>query len=117
VHADEFDKVASTLHLVGVGIDTGPIIECRQYRWRGDETVASLEASVGEDCIDLLLHGVELASLGKLPTAGVAQGPGRYHGLVSPRLRRTAERKLARFLAGSGANRDSDPRRGHEYRR
>jgi len=94
---EDFDRVGSSLHLVDPGVDTGPVVLRRQYRWRGDETARGLEERVYEDCVDLLLRGVELARRGDLSSE--AQGPGRYHGVLPRRLRPVAERNLRAFLA------------------
>jgi methionyl-tRNA formyltransferase len=93
---DDFEHVESTLHLVDPGIDTGAVVLRHPYEWRGDETLHNLEERLYEDCIDLLLRGVELAGRGELH--GEAQGQGVYRGVVSRRQRRSAEQKLGAFL-------------------
>jgi len=95
---NDFEHVGSTLHLVDATIDTGPIVLRRAYSWTGDETAQTLEHRVYEDCIDLLLEGVEGAERGAL--TGEPQHGGSYYGLVSRRLRADAERRLDRFLRG-----------------
>jgi methionyl-tRNA formyltransferase len=96
VAKEDFAHVGSTLHLVDPGIDTGPILLRRAYEWRGDETAKTLEHRVYEDCIDLLVHGVELGESSAFD--GEVQGEGSYYGILPRRLRRTVEDNLRAYL-------------------
>jgi folate-dependent phosphoribosylglycinamide formyltransferase PurN len=98
---NDFDRVGASLHVVDPGIDTGPVLLRHGYEWRGDETLDELERRIYDDCIDLLLRGVELARSGGF--SGEDQGAGKYHGIMPRALRRRAERNLAAFLARRAA--------------
>lgn len=96
-----FDRVGSTLHLVDAGIDTGPIVARRSYRWNGEETIDGLEERLYDNCIDLMMEGERAAAAGAL--GGELQVGGAYLGLATRRQRASAQRSLAAFLAGRPA--------------
>jgi methionyl-tRNA formyltransferase len=96
VHED-FDGVGSSLHWVDAGIDTGPIVRRRPYRWRGDETLRSLSARLVEDCLSLLAEAAEEARTAPLP-ALPNEGGRQYHKMPWAQ-RRVAASRLAAFLA------------------
>ena len=94
---DDFGSVGSSLHWVDPGIDTGPIIRRRAYRWRGDETLRSLSARLYEDCLSLLADAADEARTKALP-ALPNEGGRQYHKMPWA-LRRVAASRLAAFLA------------------
>ena len=96
LHEERFDDVGCTLHVVDVGVDTGPVLELRPYVWRGDETLNRLIVRLTEACLDLLAEACERVSLQYLATAR-PQGSGRYYSVFPPWLRGKVVRKLEDF--------------------
>ena len=92
-----FDRVGSSLHRVDRGVDTGPIISRRPYRWRGDETLPTIEARLYDDCVDLLVEAVAASRRGPLPVEANAGGSLRRK---MPRADRSRARtQLNQYLA------------------
>jgi hypothetical protein len=89
-----FDDVGCTLHVVDAGVDTGPILEVRRYRWQGDETLDRLLWRLNETCLDLLAGACREAWPAYLERA-TPQGEGRLYHLLPPGLRGQALRNLA----------------------
>lgn len=112
------DRVGSSLHRVDRGVDTGPIIERRQYRWRGDETLRMLEARLYDDCVDLLVGAVAASRLGELRSQANVGGSLRRKMPRADRAR--ARMQLARHLAtlrtgtDTGSRENSMPASGIE---
>lgn len=95
LHEGRRDQVGSTLHVVDAAVDTGPVLATRPYDWRGDETLGRLTVRLTETCLDLLAGACREVWPDYLHTAA-PQGPGRYHSLCPPSLRRRIARALQR---------------------
>lgn len=96
-----FDLVGSSLHWVDRGIDTGGIIRRRAYRWRGDESLRTLEARLYDDCVELLVEAVADIRRGTLPSEA---NVGGVLLRKMPRADRARVRvSLARHTASLGA--------------
>lgn len=81
VHEGRFDKVGCSLHVVDAGIDTGPILAVRPYRWRGDESIDRLTGRLEEECLSLLAEACA-ADWPALLERAMPQGPGRYYSFM-----------------------------------
>jgi hypothetical protein len=92
-----FDRLGATLHLVDAGVDTGPILEQRPYRWRGDETLGRLLWRMNETSLDLLVEACRQDWPGYAARA-VPQPGGRRYYLMRPWLLPRAQRNLALYL-------------------
>jgi hypothetical protein len=105
LHERRFDRIGATLHLVDAGVDTGPILEQRPYRWQGDETLDRLLWRINETCLDLLVDACRQDWPDYGARAVPQQAGGRYY-LLQPWLLPRVQRNLSAFLReGPGAGR------------
>lgn len=58
LHDDRPEMLASTLHYVDVGIDTGPIVKVQPFVSKPDLRFDALQWTMYEDCLDLLAGAV-----------------------------------------------------------
>ncbi|MEQ1908011.1 MAG: formyltransferase family protein [Vicinamibacterales bacterium] len=114
--AERFAFVGSSLHWVDAGVDTGRIIRQRPYRWRGDETLRSLEVRLYDDCIELLVDATRDLERGTLPSGDNVGGTlyrkmsradrARAARLLSARLPMLASMDPGARVGASGASQD-----------
>jgi hypothetical protein len=90
----DFANVGSSLHWVNAGIDTGPIVRCVPYRWRGDETLSLLSARLYDDCIGMLVDAAITMQRESLVSVPNVDGTQHY------RMPRALRRQAARALEG-----------------
>ena len=98
IYEQRFDLVGATLHVVDPGIDTGPILERRPYRWAGDETLDRLFQRLTDFTVDLLVEACHQDWPAYLERARPQAGGKLYH-LMPPRLWLPVGHRLRRFVA------------------
>jgi hypothetical protein len=103
IHQKDFSRVGSSLHFVDSKVDTGDILLRKPHKWTGQETVTTLLAALYEDCIDLLLEGVQCVQSGSYKPE--PQVGGRYYHKMPRRLLKSVDTNLHAYLTtGAYAN-------------
>lgn len=101
LHDGKPEMLASTLHFVDVGIDTGAIVKVQPF---GDRPIAgfdTLQSTMYEDCLDLLAGAVQQVTKGQSlnRTVQTAQ-EGRQYYKMSAAARRQARANFDRWQRG-----------------
>ncbi len=106
LHDDKPEMLASTLHFVDVGIDTGAIVKVQPFGSRPVSDFDSLQSAMYEDCLDLLAGAVRQVLAGQaLDRTPQSADQGRQYYKMSAAARRVARANFDRWQRGLGAKR------------
>lgn len=96
--------LAITVHLMDLGLDTGPIVEVTEIPREGCSTIADLRLAAEEVKIDALLRAVLAHSECKLRASPQTLEDGRQYYVLHPELERRARRLATRLYSHHGEN-------------
>lgn len=87
-------KVGLTLHLMDVGVDTGPILRQHIEALRPGDSLDSVRARLEPQMVQLMSEGVRDLASGELRATEQEKSAGRQYFVIHPRLQAKAEIKL-----------------------
>jgi len=92
-----FEKVGLTLHFMGAGVDTGPILLQQTVKIDKGETFSQLRARMEPMMVEMMLKGLPGLRDGILNPKAQKPEEGRQYYVMHPRLRAFAEKRLKEF--------------------
>lgn len=75
---NDIKAIGSTIHFIDSGIDTGPVIYKRNYKFIGNENFNKLEEYIYEDCLDLFVYALRNIKLIKPIKQNISEGKQYY---------------------------------------
>lgn len=93
----DFDKIGATVHWVDEGVDTGPIIETRMYKFLGNESLDILEDNLDNLGIRLMAEIVQNMDLDMIPYGSRQADVGKQYYKMPVRAEKSVRGKMLSF--------------------